>query len=110
MDIVGYVFDVFFFLDLIITFMAAYYDDEFRLVDDRATIACDYLKGWFLIDVIAIIPYNDIIMLTVKGDSSTHASGNSMVRILRLAKLNKLIKLSRLIRIFKLFKENSKIF
>ena len=57
----SYTFDVCFFFDMIILFNTAYYNDEYQIVEDRKMIACEYLKGWFTIDLLAIIPFDDIM-------------------------------------------------
>ena len=51
--IVEYVVDVMFFTDLIFTFLTAYYDKEHKLITNKKLIAISYLKGWFLLDMIA---------------------------------------------------------
>ena len=34
------------------------YDDDLKLVDDRRRISYDYITGWFLIDLVCIIPFD----------------------------------------------------
>ena len=60
-----------------------------------------YLKGWFTIDLFAIIPFD----LFFGGNGL-----NQMVRITRISKMYKLVKLTRLVRILKIFKESNKMF
>ena len=57
MVIVNIVIDVFFLIDLILTFLTAYHTDDFETEDDHKVIAYNYLTGWFLIDLLAIIPF-----------------------------------------------------
>ena len=54
---VNYMFDAFFGMDLCVQFISAYYDDDFKLVDDIKVISYNYLAGWFLIDITAIYPF-----------------------------------------------------
>ena len=56
-----YCLDFIFFLDIIVNFFSAYQNEVFKMIDDRKVIACTYLKGWFVIDLIAIVPF-DLIM------------------------------------------------
>jgi len=56
-----YVVDLLFLLDILVVFNTAYYDEDVDLVDDRKQIAKNYLKGWFTIDLLAIIPFDKII-------------------------------------------------
>ena len=56
--------DIVFLVDLILNFFFAYYDDEFMLVDNRETIAKTYLRSWFAVDLVAIIPVSVIFRLS----------------------------------------------
>ena len=47
---------LFFALDIIINFSTAVYDSDYKLIEDRKQIAFLYIKGWFLLDFISIIP------------------------------------------------------
>ena len=59
--------DVFFLIDLILTFFTSV-PDEKRVyeITDKEVIAKKYLKGWFWIDLISILPF-DILLPT--GDN-----------------------------------------
>jgi len=61
--IINYTIDICFLIDIIIIFNSAFYDGEFIVVEDRKIIAKEYLRGWFLIDLLAIIPF-DLLMTT----------------------------------------------
>ena len=50
--------DAFFFLDILIIFNTAYYNDNMKLIDNKSKIAKNYLFRWFFIDVISIIPFD----------------------------------------------------
>ena len=55
--------DILFFIDIILTFFTSVSDEQ-KVYDitDRCEIAKRYLKGWFWIDVLSILPL-DIIFL-----------------------------------------------
>ena len=91
--------DVCFLLDIIIIFNKTIFDENFQIVTDRKIIAAQYIKGWFFVDVLAIIPF-DLFF----GGSDL----NQVVRIARIGRMYKLIKLTRLIRVLKIIKEKSK--
>ena len=97
---INYVIDSLFFTDIIIIFNSAYNDDDYRLIEDRGVIAKNYLHGWFLIDVMAIIPFD----LVFSGNQF-----NEIIRITRIGRLYKLVKLTKLIRILKIVKERGKL-
>ena len=94
-----------FALDIFVAFNSAFYDEDYKVIDDRKIIARTYLKGWFLIDFFAIIPFEFLFKsLTNLGEY------NGIIKIIRLAKIYKLIKLTRLIKMFKMFKRSNKFF
>ena len=54
--------DCIFFIDIILTFMTAVPDkDDNEHVYDYKYIAKEYIKGWFWIDLIAILPIDYIM-------------------------------------------------
>ena len=90
--------DALFLLDIIIIFNTSYLDDDFHVVYCRKKITQRYIKGWFIIDLLAVIPL-DLILRTsdMKG----------LVRFARIGRMYKLIKLARLLRILKILKQDS---
>ena len=53
--------DGFFFIDMVLTFFSAYFDKLDVLVDSRQKIFWNYLKFWFIIDFVSILPLSLII-------------------------------------------------
>lgn len=96
-----FVVDLFFLVDIVLNFHFAYYTADYELIDDKKRIAIGYLKGWFVVDFLAIIPLDKIF----KGVGSF----NQLARVLRLPKLYKLIKMTRLVRMLKIVKERNKL-
>mmetsp|Transcript_24636 Transcript_24636/g.38290 ORF Transcript_24636/g.38290 Transcript_24636/m.38290 type:complete len:163 (+) Transcript_24636:1102-1590(+) len=94
------VLDILFAVDIMIIFCTAYYDDEVKLIDDRKVISKNYLRGWFFIDLFAIIPFEFLLNST--------AEFNHIVRVTRVGRLYKLIKLTKLLRILRIMKEKNK--
>lgn len=64
-------------------------------------IVREYMKSWFVVDLLAIMPFELFI------DSQNNFSG--VVRIARIGRMYKLIKMTRLLRILKIVKERSKL-
>lgn len=61
-NIVNWCIDFSFLIDMILTFVFAYEDEEKCVtVEDNKTIAIHYLKSWFIFDLLSIFPF-DIIM------------------------------------------------
>ena len=68
--VINYSIDACFLVDICFSFNQAYYDEDFVIIEDRKIIGCNYIKGWFSIDLIAIIPL-DLIIVPAEGESDT---------------------------------------
>lgn len=56
--IISYLIDFSFFIDIILTFFTAYFDEpNCTMVETYKEIGLNYLKGWFIFDVISIFPF-----------------------------------------------------
>ncbi|KRW98530.1 Cyclic nucleotide-binding protein [Pseudocohnilembus persalinus] len=94
-----------FALDIILSFFSAYYDNDNILVTSNKYIATQYLKTWFLIDFISVIPFSDILGSQNSSSSNDPSKYNSLVRLARLPRLYRLVRLFRLIRLAKFKKD-----
>jgi hypothetical protein len=63
-------------------------------------IALSYIKSWFLIDIVSIVPF-DVFFID--------GSYNRLVRIARIGKLYKIIRMARMVRMLKIVKERNKL-
>ena len=79
--------DVIFALDVAVNFISTYYDSDDNLVTDRKKIASKYLRGWFVIDTVSILPLSHI--LSIGKDYA------SLARLARLPRLYRLIKIAK---------------
>ena len=64
--VINYAVDIAFLIDMFIMFFSAYQDDDMKLIDHPKLIAKNYLGGWFIIDLIAIFPF-EIILSSAGG-------------------------------------------
>ena len=62
-------------MDIIINFNSAFLNESYLTIDDRKVIVCNYLKGWFLFDLLAVFPFGLILLLIPEenNESPTHA-------------------------------------
>ena len=95
-QIFDWAMDVLFLADMVVIFISAQYTEEYEIIDNRTTIACGYLKGWFMVDLLSCVPF-DILL--------NHSSYNKLIRVARISKLYKLVKLTKLLRILKIIKD-----
>ena len=90
------VIDTCFFIDLIMTFFTTTVDPRTQMyITDRRIIAKNYLRFWFWIDMISILPFDAV---------SSSMDAGVLIRFAKIGKLYKLIRLSRLAKLFKLLK------
>lgn len=68
-----------------------------REVTDHKVIAGKYLKSWFIIDILSVVPI-DLFL------SHALLDGNQLLRVLRIGKLYKMMRLFRMVRALKLLK------
>lgn len=58
---VDLIVDIMFIIDILINFRTTYVNKNEEVVSDPARIAIHYFKGWFLIDMVAAIPFDLLI-------------------------------------------------
>jgi potassium voltage-gated channel Eag-related subfamily H protein 6/hyperpolarization activated cyclic nucleotide-gated potassium channel 2 len=93
--------DVVFLIDIVMNFKFAYWDQDYEIVDNRKIIAYKYLKSWFIVDFLAVLPFN-LILKIVAASYGHSLEGN-------LGRVPKLMKLASLVRILKINQERNKI-
>ncbi|KAJ0412771.1 hypothetical protein ATCC90586_002401 [Pythium insidiosum] len=82
-----------FVVDMILNFRTAFHDRPDHIVTGDREIAVAYLRSWFIIDLISIIPASTIISSIVR--SSNESRTIYLLRVVRLLKLSRLLKLLR---------------
>jgi hypothetical protein len=82
-DIFMYTIDFLFLCDILATFISAFEDYDLKINDDLKDISLNYLKGWFAIDFISILPI-DLIFLLCDINIGGY---NKVFRVLRMGKL-----------------------
>jgi hypothetical protein len=55
-----------------------------------------YLKGWFIIDLLAVMPFNYIFMAMQENDSENLAKSTRFLRLVRIPRFIRLMKLAKL--------------
>ena len=86
--------DILLGIDIVLTFFSAYTDDEENLVKNHKKIIKKYLKSWFIIDIISVLPISYIF--------NPQGKYSGLTKISKLPKLYRLVKLTKLLRITKM--------
>ena len=56
--VVDSIVDVIFFIDIVLNFHTTYVGPGGEVVSDPAVIRVNYLKSWFIIDLLSCLPYD----------------------------------------------------
>ena len=108
--IIETIVDGVFLIDIILSFLTAYYDEDNILIVDRRKIAKRYLKTWFIIDLIAwyCISYLYFLIFSFPVQLfETQNKYSKAVRLLRLPRLYKLLKFLRVIKLLNFIKSET---
>jgi hypothetical protein len=107
-DLVYYITDFIFFIDIIVAFCTTLPDESsFNEITKRSTIAYRYLAGWFWIDFLSIVPFDDLLTLAMNSGSTNNV--NNLVRMSKMGKITKIIRLIRLVKVVKIFKNKERL-
>ena len=92
---VDLIINYFFFLDVLVNFLTAYESSDFKIETDYRLIAVNYLKTWFVPDLLSCLPFELIF-------TSMTTKLLKMIRVIKLARILKLLKSKQLSLINKL--------
>ncbi|ELU16133.1 hypothetical protein CAPTEDRAFT_228010 [Capitella teleta] len=84
--IIDLIVDVMFIADILINFRTTFLHNG-EVVMDPHKIAINYLKGWFLIDAVAAIPFDLLLFGTGTSDTMTVTGVLKTARLLRLLRV-----------------------
>mmetsp|Transcript_932 Transcript_932/g.3507 ORF Transcript_932/g.3507 Transcript_932/m.3507 type:complete len:884 (+) Transcript_932:248-2899(+) len=116
--------DLYFVFDVFLNFVTGYWDPDLKkTILDHQLIAKHYIKSWFVVDLMAIIPI-DMTLRILDGDfvcslaiggcssegvspgdevDNQTGSAGQLVRLVKLLRLFRLLKLLRLVRLARIF-------
>mmetsp|Transcript_104032 Transcript_104032/g.333449 ORF Transcript_104032/g.333449 Transcript_104032/m.333449 type:complete len:824 (+) Transcript_104032:59-2530(+) len=106
--IVSSCIDTIFLIDIFINFCIMYQKrTNFGFVWEhrQSAIAARYVKGWFAIDFISILPFDVVFLLS----SSAYVQRMQAIKVIRLLRLVKLARLLRVVRLFRRFEVRTSI-
>ena len=93
--------DVFFTFDIVLNFFIAYREEVDKgagWVFDNKRIALNYLKTWFLLDLISAVPFDSLLLVLERlGVFNPGGIIGSWLRLTRLIKLLRIVRLGRIV-------------
>uniref|UniRef100_A0A182QHT3 Ion transport domain-containing protein n=1 Tax=Anopheles farauti TaxID=69004 RepID=A0A182QHT3_9DIPT len=87
--IIDLIVDVTFVVDILINFRTTFVNGQDEVVSHPGRIAVHYLSGWFLIDLVAAIPF-DLLLVGSDTDETT-----TLIGLLKTARLLRLVRVAR---------------
>ncbi|KAI5625675.1 microtubule-associated protein 4 isoform X1, partial [Silurus asotus] len=88
LNVVDLIVDIMFVIDIIINFRTTYVNTNDEVVSQPGRIAVHYFKGWFLIDLVAAIPFD--LLIYRSGEETT-----TLIGLLKTARLLRLVRVAR---------------
>ncbi|XP_035267249.1 potassium voltage-gated channel subfamily H member 7-like isoform X3 [Anguilla anguilla] len=89
LNVVDLIVDIMFIIDILINFRTTYVNINEEVVSHPGKIAIHYFKGWFLIDMVAAIPF-DLLIFGSGSDETT-----TLIGLLKTARLLRLVRVAR---------------
>ncbi|KAJ7427156.1 Potassium voltage-gated channel subfamily H member 2 [Willisornis vidua] len=89
LNIIDLIVDIMFIVDIVINFRTTYVNVNDEVVSHPGKIAIHYFKGWFLIDMVAAIPF-DLLIFRSGSDETT-----TLIGLLKTARLLRLVRVAR---------------
>ncbi|XP_053600824.1 potassium voltage-gated channel unc-103-like isoform X3 [Plodia interpunctella] len=87
--VIDMIVDVTFIIDILINFRTTFVNAADEVESDPAKIAMHYLRGWFVIDLVAAIPF-DLLLFGTDTDETT-----TLIGLLKTARLLRLVRVAR---------------
>ncbi|XP_060899964.1 potassium voltage-gated channel subfamily H member 6-like [Labrus mixtus] len=98
LNVVDMIVDIMFIVDIIINFRTTYVNSNDEVVSQSTKIAVHYFKGWFLIDMVAAIPFD--LLIYRSGEEEVVRGGGegettTLIGLLKTARLLRLVRVAR---------------
>ncbi|CAG9761104.1 unnamed protein product [Ceutorhynchus assimilis] len=76
-----------FFIDIILNFRTTFVNKKGEVVSDWRSISINYLKTWFIVDLLAALPFDLLYALYGEESGPSHTHLIKLTRLLRLLRL-----------------------
>lgn len=104
--ITEFAIDGLFFTDVIINFFCMYFKSSGQLVTSRRKIAKHYLAGWFLLDLVACMPFSLVDYFDTATEVVPSQKYNNLLRLARVPRMYKLFRVARILKAFRHYKDH----
>ncbi|XP_026323381.1 potassium voltage-gated channel unc-103 isoform X2 [Hyposmocoma kahamanoa] len=94
--VIDMIVDVTFIVDILINFRTTYVNVADEVESDPGKIAMHYLRGWFLIDLVAAIPFDLLLFGTDTDEQGLESDETTtLIGLLKTARLLRLVRVAR---------------
>ncbi|XP_068082086.1 potassium voltage-gated channel unc-103 [Anabrus simplex] len=94
--VIDLIVDVTFIIDILINFRTTYVNNNDEVVSHPGKIAVHYLKGWFVIDLVAAIPFDLLLFNSDTDELGLDADETTtLIGLLKTARLLRLVRVAR---------------
>ena len=93
-EVIDWICTVVLLCDLILSFFTAYIDNDDNVIKNRKKIIHNYIKSWFVIDVLSIVPFNYFTFI----NNRVNNTWTSFPQVFRLLRMFKLIRITKLLK------------
>ncbi|XP_050327544.1 potassium voltage-gated channel subfamily H member 8 isoform X1 [Bactrocera neohumeralis] len=76
-----------FIADILLNFRTTFVSSKGEVVSDSKLIAINYLRGWFVVDLLAALPFDHLYASDLYNGEESHIHLVKLTRLLRLARL-----------------------
>ena len=95
--------DIWFIIDIYLTFNTAYQlGSHDLLITKKKSVRLNYLKGFFIIDFLAVFPFEPIAALSQMGEDS-NIEALATFSVLKMLKLSRMVRVIRIAKVTKMF-------
>ena len=94
------ILDVFFALEILVSFFTVYNDENDILIVSHKKISINYLKTWFVFDFLSAFPFESVLF---------DIKYSKLIKLSRLPRLYRLVRIIKLMKMIRVFKEHQKI-
>ncbi|KAK4473671.1 hypothetical protein MN116_003020 [Schistosoma mekongi] len=84
-----HIVDIIFFIDIVLNFHTTFVGSSGAVISDPVLIRLNYLKGWFVVDLISSLPFG---ILAVFSDHTTMINLSSILKLARLLRLCRVLR------------------
>uniref|UniRef100_A0A5K4FC87 Potassium voltage-gated channel protein eag n=1 Tax=Schistosoma mansoni TaxID=6183 RepID=A0A5K4FC87_SCHMA len=90
--VVDSIVDVIFFIDIVLNFHTTFVGPNGEVISDATIIRINYLKGWFIVDVLSCLPYDVFNAFQPEATQSTISSLFGALKVVRLLRIGRVTR------------------